>query len=139
MSGQQWPLGSEVRRKDLTGASCYMTHPGPAIRRAPRGSTSSFWRERGEIDGEAQGRGTTHFIHTGKQNFVLRHYRRGGLVAKLMKDRYFWRDENPHAPSRSGSFCITCIERVCLCRLRSRARYQRHGLMYTAGPHHRAV
>src|SRR5262245_52147611 len=94
MSGQKWPLGSDVRRKDLTGGVmlCDATRAGNAASAA--WFDASYWRERGELDGEAQGRGTTHFIRTGRQHFVLRHYRRGGLVARLMRDRFVWRNES---------------------------------------------
>lgn len=42
----------------------------------------------GLLRGSAQGRGTTHFAEIAGQECVLRHYRRGGMVAKLLGDRY---------------------------------------------------
>src|SRR5207249_8250298 len=39
-----------------------------------------YWEERGELDGAARGRGTTHFVKSAGRHFVLRHYRRGGLI-----------------------------------------------------------
>jgi 3-deoxy-D-manno-octulosonic acid kinase len=42
----------------------------------------------GRLRGTAQGRGTTHFVDIDGQPCVLRHYRRGGLVARLLGDRY---------------------------------------------------
>ena len=44
----------------------------------------------GLLRGGAQGRGTTHFVEIDGQDYVLRHYRRGGMVARLLGDRY-WR------------------------------------------------
>jgi 3-deoxy-D-manno-octulosonic acid kinase len=55
---------------------------------------AAYWKERNEVEGEARGRGTTHFVRSGKQQFVLRHYRRGGLIARVLGDRYFWRNES---------------------------------------------
>ena len=49
-----------------------------------------YWRKHDAIDGTARGRGTTWFIRAGDSSFVLRHYRRGGLAAKISKDRYWW-------------------------------------------------
>jgi len=44
----------------------------------------------GLLHGGAAGRGTTHFIELDGMACVLRHYRRGGMVAKLLHDRYRW-------------------------------------------------
>jgi len=40
------------------------------------------------VTGWAQGRGKTCFFRWENQELVLRHFRRGGLVAKLLKDKY---------------------------------------------------
>jgi len=45
---------------------------------------------RGLLTGSAPGRGTTLFFVHHDQPLVLRHYRRGGLVARLLHDRYVW-------------------------------------------------
>ena len=50
----------------------------------------------GLVHGSAQGRGTTHFVEIAGKDCVLRHYRRGGMVAKLMGDRY-WRGTLPES------------------------------------------
>jgi 3-deoxy-D-manno-octulosonic acid kinase len=50
-----------------------------------------YWGRHDAIEGTARGRGTTWFIRAGDSGFVLRHYRRGGLIAKISKDRYLWR------------------------------------------------
>ena len=42
------------------------------------------------IQGEALGRGATYFIKVDNHACVLRHYQRGGLVAKLLNDQYLW-------------------------------------------------
>lgn len=45
-------------------------------------------QQAGLLRGSALGRGTTHFIELNGTPCVLRHYRRGGMVAKLLGDRY---------------------------------------------------
>ncbi len=132
MSGQKWPLGSEVRRKDLTGG--VMLYDASRAGNAPNAAwfDVAYWRERGELDGEAQGRGTTHFIHTGKQNFVLRHYRRGGLVARVMKDRYFWRDESSTRAFAEWQLLYHLHRAGLPVPAPVACRYRRHGLTYSA-------
>jgi len=47
-------------------------------------------RREGTCVGEAMGRGTTYIVMLHKQRCVLRHYRRGGMIAALLGDRYYW-------------------------------------------------
>ncbi len=48
------------------------------------------WRKRDAVNGIAKGRGTTVFVQHAGQDYVLRHYRRGGLIARFVEDRYVW-------------------------------------------------
>ena len=48
----------------------------------------SFWQARNAVTGTATGRGTTWFVRHGAHDMVLRHYRRGGLLGRLVKDLY---------------------------------------------------
>lgn len=41
-----------------------------------------------KIYGSARGRGTSYFFRENNQSWVLKHYRRGGLMGKLCKDSY---------------------------------------------------
>ncbi|MYM60781.1 3-deoxy-D-manno-octulosonic acid kinase [Vibrio sp. OCN044] len=50
----------------------------------------NFWKVNNNIIGKAQGRGTTWFIQTRSVQAALRHYRRGGLVGKLIEDSYWF-------------------------------------------------
>jgi len=47
-------------------------------------------RTHGQLNGSAQGRGNTFFFKHEDVELVLRHFRRGGKVAAMGKDRYFW-------------------------------------------------
>ena len=86
------PLGPSVKR--LTCAGGAMLYNAALARNfSPSWFEPGFWAARRELAGEARGRGTTHFVRTVERNLVLRHYRRGGLAARLSPDRYLWRDE----------------------------------------------
>jgi 3-deoxy-D-manno-octulosonic acid kinase len=52
-----------------------------------------YWRARGELGPVHGGRGSAWFIAPGAR-WVLRHFRRGGLVARLARDRYAWAGED---------------------------------------------
>lgn len=49
-----------------------------------------YWVNQGRLLGANSGRGTTWTIKTEWGKWVLRHYLRGGLYAKISKDSYLW-------------------------------------------------
>jgi 3-deoxy-D-manno-octulosonic acid kinase len=52
-----------------------------------------FWQARGELQDVTGGRGSAWFIASGKRQWVLRHYRRGGFIARFSRDAYVWAGE----------------------------------------------
>ena len=58
------------------------------------------WRANGSVESTAGGRGTITFLRDAGRRWVLRRYRRGGWVARLLGDRYLWTGE-----SRTRGFC----------------------------------
>lgn len=92
----------------------------------------AWWAGKITLDTAGGGRGGVAFLDTPVGPCVLRHYRRGGLVAPLLGDRYVW-----NGRIRSRGFA----EFSLLAELRQRglpvpapitARYVRRGLYYTA-------
>jgi 3-deoxy-D-manno-octulosonic acid kinase len=49
-----------------------------------------YWREHGELREVSGGRGSVAFVSRGRERWVWRHYRRGGLVASVLGDRYLY-------------------------------------------------
>lgn len=57
----------------------------------PRTFDAQAWRDASRVTGEAPGRGASLFLDAGDgREWVLRPYRRGGLVARLSATRYLW-------------------------------------------------
>ena len=48
------------------------------------------WRRGGAVAIETSGRGEVLIVDHGNDTWVLRHYRRGGLVARFIDDHYVW-------------------------------------------------
>lgn len=49
-----------------------------------------YWHAQNKVLGSAEGRGTTWFVQTDILPAALRHYKRGGLFGKLIKDHYWF-------------------------------------------------
>lgn len=71
------------------GAHAVVHDPTLVAEVSARLFSPDHWRAAGRLTREAQGRGAAWFINQGS-GWVLRHYRRGGLVARLIADRYLW-------------------------------------------------
>jgi 3-deoxy-D-manno-octulosonic acid kinase len=96
MSGR-WPLGSEVKHSALDGGA--MLYDGSrASNFAAAWFDPNHWDAKGAVEGRAQGRGAALYLRVDGKKWVLRHYRRGGLIAKFSGDRYVWRDEDSTRP-----------------------------------------
>lgn len=52
---------------------------------------TDYWCKQGALLSTAQGRGAACIFRFHENEYVLRHYRRGGLMARLSDDRYLWR------------------------------------------------
>lgn len=93
----KWPLGPEVEQAAVAG--------GRMLYDTSRASNFSgdwfepaFWERRAAVVDTARGRGSTLFVRQGTAVYALRHYRRGGLIAKISADRYWWRSEDDTRP-----------------------------------------
>lgn len=49
-----------------------------------------YWKQQGRLLGGAPGRGTSCFVDGPELPLVVRHYHRGGLIGRLLKDTYLW-------------------------------------------------
>lgn len=52
-----------------------------------------FWRQQESLEPVIAGRGAAWFVSQGSRAWVLRHYRRGGFVARFFADGYLWAGE----------------------------------------------
>ncbi|MGM0915835.1 MAG: 3-deoxy-D-manno-octulosonic acid kinase [Pseudomonadota bacterium] len=103
----------------------------------PQISPSTFdpawWQAQGRITGQAPGRGASLFLDAGNgEEWVLRPYRRGGLVARLSEARYLWT-----GLERTRAFRELCLTADLHARSLPVPRpvaadVTRHGLTYSA-------
>jgi len=90
----------------------------------------AFWAARGELLDVTGGRGSAWFIATTPHPWVLRHYRRGGLIARVSQDRYLWAGEDRVRAFAEWRLLGALVRRGLPVPHPVAARYQRAGLSY---------
>jgi len=93
---------------------------------------AQHWQREGASIGEAQGRGAACIFSYQDKEYVLRHYRRGGLMAKLSDDRYQWSGLAKTRAWREWHLLAEMFEQGLPVPRPVAARVQRHGLFYSA-------
>ncbi|WP_341501861.1 3-deoxy-D-manno-octulosonic acid kinase [Gallaecimonas sp. GXIMD4217] len=89
-----------------------------------------YWQRRDAVTGHAFGRGTTFFLHHQGHDWVLRHYRRGGLVGKLINDSYLYLGLEKTRPVAEFKLLQYMVELGLPVPRPVAAHISRHGLWY---------
>jgi 3-deoxy-D-manno-octulosonic acid kinase len=128
--GRDWQLGPPVKRLPVAGGAILYD-----ASRAGNFEESWFdpqwWRARDAVEGSAPGRGSTLFLRGERRDLALRHYLRGGLPARLMRDRYVWTAEEDTRPFVEWALTHHLHRAGLPVPAPLAARYRRHGLLYT--------
>lgn len=90
------------------------------------------WRRQGALSVQSGGRGGVAVIHAPVGDCVLRHYRRGGMVAALMGDRYLWIGADATRSFREFRLLQAMAKLQLPVPRVVAARYRRTGLYYQA-------
>ena len=96
--------------------------------------TADGWPHSSIIDGElgSGGRGNTLYVGNVPRQFVLRHYRRGGLIGKVVRDRYVFKGEDATRSFAEWRMLAKMADFDLRVPRPAAARYVRRGPFYTA-------
>lgn len=72
------------------GPTRYWYNPHQLTEKVEEAFSIEFWQKEERIIGSAQGRGTTWFVQGENGEYALRHYFRGGLLGKIVRDQYIF-------------------------------------------------
>jgi 3-deoxy-D-manno-octulosonic acid kinase len=89
-----------------------------------------FWRARHELQDVTGGRGSAWFIASGTRRWVLRHFRRGGFIARIVRDAYVWAGEARVRSFAEWRLLDLLTQRGLPVPKPVAARYSRSGLCY---------
>src|SRR5699024_7484864 len=104
--------------------------PSTASQIEPEWFEPQYWQQQGRLLGGAPGRGTSCFVQGPQQGFVLRHYHRGGLVGKLLKDIYLWTGLHRSRPWQEMHMLAALWSKGLPVPAPVAARIQRYGLIW---------
>ena len=93
---------------------------------------TDFWEMDKEAQPQSMGRGTVYFVKIQSQPCVLRHYNRGGLVAKLTLDKYLWMGEHNTRSFKEWHLLNDMVKKQLPVPAPVAARYVRNGIYYKA-------
>ena len=124
-------VGAEVRIQEFAGGAM-LYDSSRAGNAAPGWLDARWWAERGAVTAASEGRGSTSMIEADGRSLVLRHYRRGGLMARIMGDRYAWRDAEHTRSFREWHLLYHMYRAGLPVPMPIAAGYRRHGRTYTA-------
>ncbi len=104
-----------------------LNHMTPALMRP------EAWPESEPVTAPAGGggRGATAFVAGDSGRFVLRHYHRGGLAARLSDDRYLWTGRDRTRPFREWRLLARLYEAGLPVPRPAAASYRRRGASYS--------
>jgi 3-deoxy-D-manno-octulosonic acid kinase len=90
------------------------------------------WRARGEVVRLGAGRGSAARVPAPGGDWVLRHYHRGGMVARVLGDRYLWNGAERTRGFAEFRLLAELARRGLNVPLPVAARYRRTGVHYRA-------
>jgi len=120
----------EQLRQDAKGAILFDATVSPQV--DGPWFDADHWRGLGALSTQSGGRGGVAIIHTPAGECVLRHYRRGGMVARLMGDRYLWIGADRTRSFQEFRLLQAMAKRQLPVPQVVAARYRRAGLYYQA-------
>jgi 3-deoxy-D-manno-octulosonic acid kinase len=121
-------------RRIATATGAMLSDPASLGNLAPDGVEAlfdpEFWRARGELVAVTGGRGSAWFIASGTRHWALRHFRRGGFIARWSQDRYVWAGEERVRAFAEWRLLEVLRERGLPVPQPVAARYSRAGMYY---------
>ncbi len=96
--------------------------------------TAAGWPAASPVTGRlrSSGRGNTMIVKGGQNDFVLRHFNRGGLIGRLVADSYFWLGADATRAFCEWRLLSKLVTMDLPVPRPAAARYVRSGLIYKA-------
>ncbi len=104
----------------------------PDLQPEPGWFEQHYWLDQGRLLGANSGRGSAWLVKSPHGKWMLRHYFRGGLPARVNRDKYFWRGLEKTRAIAEWRLLQRMQEHNLPVPKPVAARVRRHGCFYTA-------
>ena len=123
---------TETVEKTATGAILYDRQVISEI--SKERFEAAGWLHSEPVSGElrSSGRGSTLYVGNVPRQFVLRHYMRGGMIGKLVRESYLWTGADSSRPFAEWRMLAKMADRGLRVPRPAAARYCRSGIFYSA-------
>lgn len=122
-----------IEAKTYQSGGCYVIYNPAASRNIKLEQfTPDYWLSLHKVTQTERGRGASWFVDADGQEWVLRHYRRGGLVARYIEEHYLWLGLESTRAWREWKLLAGLYDSGLPVPLPVAARACRHGLVYKA-------
>ncbi len=116
----------------MSSSGAILFDPALSPQVGPAWFDQDHWQSLGALRTQVGGRGSVALIDTPAGECVLRHYRRGGLVARLLGDHYLWTGADRTRAFSEFRLLLSMAHEGLPVPRAVAARYVRDGLFYRA-------
>lgn len=109
----------------------FLVHPETQSEPTENWFSAQHWANQGRLLGTYAGRGSVWIIKSDDGKWVLKHYYRGGLYAKISRDKYLWSGFNSTRAVREFNLLLHMEKLGLPCPKPVAVQIQRSGLFYT--------
>lgn len=115
-----------------SGSNCIVYDDRCISHITPDYFTAAFWPHSSVVPGYAGGRGATLLISHNNDDWVLKHYHRGGLAGRWLNDGFLWRGLEHSRSVREWNLLTAMQTEGLPAPVPVAAHCRRSGLVYTA-------
>lgn len=122
-----------IKTKIYQTGSCHIIY-NPAVTQDIQVEqfTPDYWLAKHKVTQTERGRGASWFVDAEGQEWVLRHYRRGGFIARFVEEHYIWLGLERSRAWREWKLLASMHDSGLPVPLPIAARVCRRGLIYRA-------
>ena len=124
-------LKGNILQPHKTKNQGFLAHPDLEKKPDKNWFNAKYWAEQGRLLGTYAGRGSVWMVKSDHGKWVLKHYYRGGLYAKVSRDKYLWSGFDNTRAVREFRLLMHMYEKGLPCPKPIAVQVKKTGFFYT--------